>query len=411
MIRRRHVIYVEGYDPQGAEGYYRLFDHTCARFRELWPIKVALGGLQLDSEDFAHWTFELSGSDWHVATRYEFLRQERFIRGDMAEPMARHIPRALAWILADCVNGTMFRIFRASWRFGLALGYFQLLLLGWLALSALAGLAVAYLLPVASVWRSVAGLGVALAVFAALRPLADRWQVVQITNHWPRLRKFARGDATWFDHVIEAGAHRLVAVAQANETDELVLIGHSGGCTLAPAIMARALEIDPDLGRHGPRVTLLTVGSNMAAAALAPSPNRIADFIRRLASEPSVNWVECQSRKDILNFWEFDPIADIGVAVEKRCNLTIWKINLKDLVSPEHYRRVRWNFFRVHYQFVMANDMPAPYDYVLLVGGPIPITEWPKRSQEFLAAFLHNAKSSSEPLHQETTISADPSVS
>ena len=24
-IRRRHVIYVEGYDPQGAEGYYRLF--------------------------------------------------------------------------------------------------------------------------------------------------------------------------------------------------------------------------------------------------------------------------------------------------------------------------------------------------------------------------------------------------
>ena len=26
VIRRRHVIYVEGYDPQGAKGYYRLFD-------------------------------------------------------------------------------------------------------------------------------------------------------------------------------------------------------------------------------------------------------------------------------------------------------------------------------------------------------------------------------------------------
>ena len=24
---RRHVLYVEGYDPQGAEGYYKLFEH------------------------------------------------------------------------------------------------------------------------------------------------------------------------------------------------------------------------------------------------------------------------------------------------------------------------------------------------------------------------------------------------
>ena len=27
-IRRRRVIYVEGYDPQGAKGYYRLFDRS-----------------------------------------------------------------------------------------------------------------------------------------------------------------------------------------------------------------------------------------------------------------------------------------------------------------------------------------------------------------------------------------------
>jgi hypothetical protein len=408
MIRRRHVIYVEGYDPQGAEGYYRLFDRTCARFQKLWPIKVALGGLQLDDADFAHWPLELSGADWQVTTRYEFLRQERFIRGDMAESMARHIPRALAWILSDCVNGTTFRIFRASWRFGAVLVYFQVLLLAWLVLSALAGFAVAYLLPAAPIWRAAAGLGVALAVFAALRPLADRWQVVQITNHWPLLRRFARREATWFDQVIEAGARRLVAAAQANETDEVVLIGHSGGCTLGPAIMARALEIDSDLGRHGPHVVLLTLGSNMAAAGLAPSPNRIQDFVRRVAIEPSVTWIECQSRKDILNFWDFDPVAGIGVTVETRHNPTIWKVNMKDLVSPEHYGRVRWNFFRVHYQFITANDMPAPYDYVLVVGGPVPVIEWPKHDRDFMAAFLHNAMPGDEPRREETAINADP---
>jgi hypothetical protein len=30
----------------------------------------------------------------------------------------------------------------------------------------------------------------------------------------------------------------------------------------------------------------------------------------------------------------------------------------------------------MHYQYVMANDQRAPYDYFLLVCGPVPATEW-----------------------------------
>jgi hypothetical protein len=95
------------------------------------------------------------------------------------------------------------------------------------------------------------------------------------------------------------------------------------------------------------------------------------------------------------------------VTVETRHNPTIWKVNLKDLISPEHYRRVRWNFFRVHYQFIMANDMPAPYDYVLVVGGPMPIAAWPTRSRDLMAAFLRNAMPDDEPRRREAAINAD----
>ncbi len=399
VIRRRRVIYVEGYDPQGAEGYYRLFDRSSELFCKTWPVALKLGALQLDGEDFAHWQIETSGPNWSVATRYEFLRQERFIRADMAEPMVRHIPRALWWILTDCLNGTMLRIFRASWRFGLALAYFELLLLLWLALPAAAGIAAAGAFQLAPGWRALLGLGTALAAFAALRPLADRCQVVQITNHWPRLRRFARGAPTWFDRVVEAGARQLVEAARAGDADELVLIGHSGGCTLAPAIMARALEIDRDLGRHGPRIVLLTLGSNMAAAALARSARRIRAFVQRIAVEPSVSWIDCQARKDILNFWNFDPVAGIGVTVKARHNPLIWPISIKNSVSPELYRRFRWNFFRIHYQFIMAGDRPAPYDYLLVVAGPMPIVEWPKRDREFMTAFLRDAQPGDERRH------------
>src|SRR5690606_35745332 len=74
MIRRRHVIYVEGYDPQGAQGYHNLFERSFRRFLKNWPLKTTIGALQIDSEDLAHWTVDAAGPNWAVTTRYDFLR-------------------------------------------------------------------------------------------------------------------------------------------------------------------------------------------------------------------------------------------------------------------------------------------------------------------------------------------------
>src|SRR5260370_36779151 len=97
LIARRHVIYVGGYDPQGAEGYYRLFERSWKRFLTIWPLTSKLGPLELDGEDFAHWDVEAAGPNWRVATRYEVLRQEHMIPAHLPEPRPRHIPPPPRW--------------------------------------------------------------------------------------------------------------------------------------------------------------------------------------------------------------------------------------------------------------------------------------------------------------------------
>ena len=114
LIRRRHVLYVEGYDPQGAEGYHNLFSRSFRRFLKNWPLKTNVSDLQIDSDDLAHWTVDAAGPNWQVSTRYDFLRQEQMIRANMAEPMWRQVPRALGWMLNYLFTGTLFRVYRAS---------------------------------------------------------------------------------------------------------------------------------------------------------------------------------------------------------------------------------------------------------------------------------------------------------
>jgi pimeloyl-ACP methyl ester carboxylesterase len=392
LIRRRYVLYVEGYDPQGAEGYHRLFADSLRRFLENWRLKASAGELVIDSDDFAHWTVEAAGPNWRVETRYEFLRQEQMIRANMAEPMWRQVPRALHWAVNYLVTGTLYRVYRASHQYGLALSYFQMLMLLWLGASALGGWLIGALLlrliggPVAFGW--IAGMAATLACFRLLRPLADKLFVVQINNHWPYLLEYGRGEPTCFDRCIEAGARRVVEIARANQVDEIVVVGHSGGGVTAPAVLARALELDAELGRHGPRVVLLTPGSLMPGIGLHRGAVRVHRDIARIAVEPSVQWVNVTARADVLNFHGFDPVAGIGIdAGPARCNPMNWQVRLRDMIAPEHYDANRWNLFRMHYQFIMGNDMRAPYEYMMLVCGPVAVEQWARRDRAMLACF------------------------
>jgi hypothetical protein len=396
MIRRRHVIYVEGYDPQGAEGYHNLFARSFKRFLKNWPLRTTVGELQIDSDDFAHWDIEAAGPNWQVSTRYDFLRQEQMIRANMAEPMWRQVPRALAWTVNYLFTGTLFRVYRASHQYGLVLTHFQMLLIYWLGLSALGGWLIGWLamhyLGAPAVLGIAVGIAAAVGCFKLLRPLADRLFVVQINSHWPYLLEYARGEPSCFDRPIEAGARRLVEVARLNQSDEIVVVGHSGGGVTAPAVVARALELDADLGRRGPRIVLLTPGSLMPGIGLHRGASKVRAVIERVAVEPSILWIDVQARADALNFYNFDPVSGIGVDVgSRRCNPLIWIARFRDMLAPEFYDKLRWNLFRMHYQFIMANDMRAPYEYMMLMCGPVPVEQWARRGQETLAAFAQDA--------------------
>jgi hypothetical protein len=136
----------------------------------------------------------------------------------------------------------------------------------------------------------------------------------------------------------------------------------------------------------------LTPGSLMPGIGLHRGAKKVHAVIERIAVEPSIRWIDVRARKDVLNFYGFDPVAGIGIDVgSRRCNPLIWEVRFRDMLAAEFYNKLRWNLFRMHYQFIMANDMRAPYDYFMLMCGPVAVEQWARHERDVLNAFAQDA--------------------
>jgi len=380
-VQHRHIIYVQGYDPRGLAQYYRMFRTELRKFGKLYGLTATTTRPESAADgETATWTIETKGPDWQTRTRYDFLRTEDFIQNDLAWPIWRTVFRAVIIYWRLVFDGTIKRFWKANWRFATFITYPHFLLLNeavWSAAIATAfGLGL-QALGVPGFLSTAASAALFIAVLGTvLKYTESRTYLLYLLSDTIWTWEFSHRQRPEWDRRIDRFAKHLVAVVNTGDADEIVLVGHSSGSFLGAEILARALQLDPELGRHGPRVVLLTLGGNLPIVGFHAASGEFREHLRRLAVEPSIDWIDCQSRKDVMNFYPFDPIAAHGIdAGRARRNPTVVPVRFREIISPEHYNRFRWKFFRVHFQFVMANERPHAYDFFMIVTGPVPLRE------------------------------------
>jgi pimeloyl-ACP methyl ester carboxylesterase len=390
-VLNRHIIYVQGYDPRGLAQYYRMFRTELRKFGRLYELAANIGRPQVAADgEIASWTIETTAPDWETRTRYDFLRFEDFIQRDLAAPIWHTVFHAV-WIYWRLVfSGTIARFWKANWRFATFITYPHLMLLG----EALCAAGFAFIFEQGLAAIGIPGLFSILAATAlfvallgtALKYTENQTYLLYLLCDTIWTWEFSHRQRPEWDERIDRFAQYLVDVARKNDAEEIVIVGHSSGSFLGTEILARALKLDPALGRHGPRIVLLTLGGNYPIVGFHKVSQDFRDHLRQLAVEPSIDWIDCQARKDVMNFFHLDPIASHGIEVGAlRRNPTIVAVRFREIIKPEHYYLFRWKFFRVHFQFVMANERPHAYDFFMIVCGPIPLTERMARPEAALA--------------------------
>jgi pimeloyl-ACP methyl ester carboxylesterase len=372
MIARRHVLHVAGYDPVDARRHHRRFTRELATYAATWNVAASVS----EPVETAHgvaWKVITKAPNWSVETTYELLEWRDIVLRDLAQPAERRL-RDAAVAFADFIgSGTVARYVSASHRYAL---FFMVPLLQ-LALFAIVSLVFGHVVSGAvaltGIGRLITTILLAVPLFVLLLHWpGKRWRLDQALHDWIFAREYMYGRRADIERRLDDFAARLVAVLRAREADEVLLVGHSLGALLAIDLIDRAAKLDPAVGRDGARLSFLTVGATIPKLTLHPAGERFRACARRVATMPAVDWVEYQSRDDAISFYKFHPVKACRVADnDATAKPLVRRVQIHEMLSPRTFRRKRFRFMRMHYQFVMANERRAPYDYFMLVCGPI----------------------------------------
>lgn len=379
-VKKRHVFYLSGFDPRGPAFYRRLYAHEGAKQSAINGIPLVVGERARSSTVSNHWEIHAEVEGQNVETRYEFLRWDDIIRKHWQRNELLIVLHYLqvAWI---CISSGIFgRVLKTAWPpFVTAL--FPLVLILLLAMLASGvGYSAASVIAAAGLPTWIAA-GTGIAAIAGVIQLG-RMLEQRVNSYW-LLRIYAFTKKQGIDTLPELEqrlddfARRIIEESTCTDADEILIVGHSTGTMIAISALGRALQLDPKLAKRGPRIALMTLGHCIPILSFVPAAQRFRDEMAAIANAEDIDWIDFTAPTDGACFAFIDPVGASGIVrrndIEAKPKLL--SARYATLFTPQTYAAMKRNWYRHHFQYLMAGELAGDYDYFAITAGALPLAE------------------------------------
>lgn len=351
---RRTVVQLGGYHPITPDEAHAKALRDFARFLALWHLTGSIAPSASLSPAATRWPVTVAGPDWHVEAEHNIFRWDDLISAERRRGWLTRLPLGMASLLDFILHGALFRYIRTAWRYALFFLYPAILLVlmgtaAWFAASVIPGI------------TGPVRVAVAVTVFAILLPLlGNRLYLDHLLDDWIHAKALVRGPTAEIEARLDMLAGEL-----AQKDGELVIIGHSLGAVLGLHLIEKL-----HARGYGRPIRFASVGSSVLKIGLHGKAERLRHDAGLAARAEQVFWADFQTLNDVMNFYKSEPLAAMGLAAPP---VRTRVVRFRAMVEPDRYRRLERNLFRLHNQFVNANDFRANYDMQMLAFGPFPL--------------------------------------
>ncbi|WP_339637167.1 hypothetical protein [uncultured Sulfitobacter sp.] len=371
-VKTRRVFYIPGYDPIHPRRYRELY-------RKEGAAQAAISGYEIALKPKAGkgnygWRIN-AGIDGHqVTSQVEVLVWSDIVRESMSNSIPATYWQLLrtAWVYIG--SGTLWRLMRLR-----------------------KGPVIAALYPVGMlIVQALLAVGLGLLTYRALGMVTDHWAarlafaVVGIGLGIALLRWFKKKDGKFFayylmhDYAYSAATRGAnppelearmaqfgndIAAALTDDVDEVLVVGHSSGAHLGVSVLADLIRAGR-VPERGPALGFLSLGQVVPMVSFLPRAERLRGDLRYLSTREELAWVDVTAPGDGCAFALCDPVSVSGVAPGGKRWPLVFSAAFTQTLSPARWKALRWRFFRLHFQYLCAFDLPRDYDYFQITAGP-----------------------------------------
>ena len=372
VVRRRLVLHIPGYDPVPPRRYRELYRRQSAKQAAISGFEIVLHP-KLSSGRFG-WHVEANIEGQTVRTDFEILPWSDLVRSSMAQGIVATYRQLLATVWIYVASGSLRRLARLRKGPVLAALYPVVMLVVQLALAVALGAGMAAgLWEMVSPWLAPLGVVVVGGVLVLFRRLDSRFFAYYLMHDYA----FSAQANGAYPAALEA---RLAVFKQAvveglqRDVDEVLVVGHSSGAYLAVSVLADVLRT-VQLAPNGPMLNFLSLGQVVPMVSFLPNAMRLRGDLQYLAGCDQMAWVDVSALGDVCAFALCDPVAVSGVAPVSQYWPVVFSAAFSQTLSPARWRRIRWRFLRVQFQYLCAFDCPNDYDYFQITAGPLTLRQ------------------------------------
>lgn len=392
LVRRRKVFYFSGFDPKGPAYYHALYRDEAIKQSRVSGASLEIGDRRKTSQGDAVWNVTRQTPEGVVNTHYEILRWDDIVRKHW---LTNHLTLLWAIVLTSLFNfrhGALWQMLQLSWPPVVAL-LSPFLLLCFLAIG-MPLMAFMIFSEISQYWvgwpAAIAAGGFVATSVQVSRLIEKKYSMFWLMRSYAFTAQQAQGKTPDFDSRLNKHAETLLNAIRNATEDEVLIVGHSSGATLAVSVLAKAIREDCLLGKRGPTVSLLTLGQCIPLLGCLPQAQNFRDDLAMLAVAASIDWVDFSAPSDGCCFALVNPVAACGV------NITELHDNRPKLLSPKfseifhstEYAAICSNRFRVHFQYLMAGSKIGIYDYFAITSGSETLSQ---RFQEYASVRDYSA--------------------
>ncbi|RJE81591.1 hypothetical protein [Paracoccus sp. JM45] len=364
---RRHVLYLPGFDPIPPRRYRELYRREGADQARISGHKLRMKKAQPDGGGFA-WRVGSHIENRDVETRIEVALWSDIVQASMSTGIVGTFVQLFRTMWIYIASGTITRLMRLRRGPVIAAFYPIAVLLVQLLLALLACALMTWGIAAlgGGLWGLPVGAAAAWGVLVLGRRLDHRLFAYYLMHDYAfTCANYGAYPPALEDRITQFRDRLNTILAQ--DLDEVLIVGHSSGAYLAVSVLADLLREGP---RHGPALSLLTLGHVVPMAGFLPRADRLRDDLAFLSQAEGIFWTDVTAPGDACCFALCDPVAVCGMAGPDQQWPLVISAAYTQTLSPERQKAIRNRWFRLHFQYLCAFDRPGDYDYFAITAGP-----------------------------------------